>query len=473
MKINSKILKELKKRKITAIAHDSRSVESGSVFFVLEGKNFDIFSCLPSIEKKVALFIVQKKNKTKFNSLIRKKPVIFVNDIEKIYRQSVDWFYNFKSSDFKFVGVTGTNGKTTITTLVYYFLKSIKIRSSLIGTVNYLIGSKKVKAEHTTPDYLALRKLFKIANSEKVKFIIMEVSSHAIDQNRVAGIDFSVCAFTNLTRDHLDYHKTMKSYFFAKKKLFFSNKKAKAIINNDDSYGRVLLSQLNEPISYGLKSGVDFKAENISLSKENSQFDLVCKSGRISVLTSLLGRHNICNILAAGAIVSSLGFSLKSFVRFIHSFRLVNGRMEAVAADIFLDYAHTPDALKRVLLSLREIGYKKIICCFGCGGNRDKGKRARMGKIADKYADFTIITSDNPRNENSLKIISDIERGFTGKNYMIVSDRKAAIAKAIKVKARYSQACLLVAGKGHEKYQIIGEKKILFSDKKVIKKYGN
>jgi UDP-N-acetylmuramoyl-L-alanyl-D-glutamate--2,6-diaminopimelate ligase len=342
--------------------------------------------------------------------------------------------------------------------------------------VKYILDNEIIKATYTTPDYLTLRKIFKKMKDKDIKYVVMEVSSHAIDQQRIKGINFLGCIFTNLSRDHLDYHKTMKNYFETKKKLFTLTPPNFSLINIDDYYGNKLFKELKKAFSYGIKKDAHFKAEKIKYLKEKSQFYFVYKDNTFFVDTPLLGRFNVLNILASISLLHLVGFPLEKLVKFVSSFKGVRGRLEKASPDIFIDYAHTPDALKNVLLTLREVGYKKIICVFGCGGNRDKGKRKIMGKVASIYANFNFLTSDNPRNEDPLKICKDIEKGFFKKNYSIIIDRKKAIEKAIKLKSRLKSCCVLIAGKGHEEYQIMGDKKIPFNDKRIVKeiiKYGN
>lgn len=471
-----KILPELKLDKnvgslsIKNINDDSRRAQSGDAFFILEGKAFDIFSVLKSIEDRVSCFVADRKNKKEVLGCNLKAPVIFVNNIDCVYRKAVDIFYGFDTRDFKFIGITGTKGKTTTAFLLYHLLTHLKQNVSLLGTIKYVIGKKEYEATHTTPDYLRSRRIFSEIRKQNSKYIIMEVSSHGIEQQRISGINFSRCVFTNLSREHLDYHKTMSNYFTAKRKFFLQNKKAVSIINKDDKYGLRLIRRLENVITYGADSKTDFTAKNIRLSKGGIQFELDHKHRKYYVKSTLLGRHNVFNMLAAIATTFSLGFSLDDIIKYIGKFKGVPGRLEEVYDGIFIDYAHSPDSLKKALLTLKDIGYKRIICLFGCGGNRDKGKRKIMGNIACRLADFSFITSDNPRHENPLDICRQIESGFSEKNYALIPDRKEAIKNAIEMKINQHDVCLLIAGKGHENYQIIGDKKISFKDSEIVRK---
>jgi UDP-N-acetylmuramoyl-L-alanyl-D-glutamate--2,6-diaminopimelate ligase len=467
-----------KEIKIKGISDDSRLINKGDLFFIIKRKKFNIFSVLKDIEPKICAFVGEAKDKSKLKSIIKKKPLILVNNIREDFYKAVDIFYGFKKDNLKIIGITGTNGKTTTAFLIYHLLKALGQKPSLIGTVKYLIGPRPEKASHTTPDFLSLRKILKRMEEAESQFIVMEVSSHALSQGRVSGLNFSRCLFTNLTRDHLDYHRTIENYFNTKKKLFTQNKEGLALINADDVYGKKIFRQLDNKLSYGIGNGADFRADNIRLNGGGSCFDLIYRNKSYPVATTLCGRHNILNILAAVSLVSSLGFGLSKIIKSLKSFGCVEGRLEQKHKDIFVDYAHTPDALKNALAALREAGYEKIICVFGCGGDRDRGKRRVMGRIAQERADFTFITSDNPRSEDPDEICKQIAKGFKSDNYSILLDRKDAIACAVKLflvngaflaaNKKKEKACILIAGKGHEDYQIIGDKKLPFKDSKII-----
>ena len=374
-------------------------------------------------------------------------------------------------NNLKIVGITGTNGKTTTAFLIYHLLKKMGKKASLIGTIKYIVGSKSYKAKLTTPGFVDLCKVLQKIKDVGSNFVVIEVSSHGLIQDRIKGLKFSRCLFTNLSRDHLDYHKTMKNYFNAKKKLFFSQKCSVSLINIDDYYGKKIFRGLNKALSFGIDSTADIRAENIVLEKKGSCFEIVSSRRHYRVKTHLCGKYNVLNILGAVGLVSSLGFPLADLVKAVSSFRSPRGRLEPVTEDIFIDYAHTPDALTNVLECLRESGYEKIICLFGCGGDRDRGKRQLMGKVASLKADFTFITSDNPRSENPLSICSQIKKGFKNNNYVVIVDRYKAIKKGMKLfyQDKVSNSCFLIAGKGHEDCQIIKGKRIPFNDKEIVK----
>ncbi len=454
---------------LRGISRDSRRVVQGDMFFIIEGKSFDIFNALKSIEDKVCVFLGEKKKKDIISSLIKRKPIIYLEDIAGEFRRAVDLFYDYPQKSLNFIGITGTNGKSTIAYLIYTLLMQLEGSASLIGTVNYYLKNRKVESSYTTPDYLSLRKLFSLMREDNNKYVVMEVSSHGINQERIQGIAFSQCVFTNLTRDHLDYHKTMKNYFTTKKELFLQNSQAVSFINLDDVYGRRLLTEIkNKKITFAIKANADFKARGIKISKKGTEFILDYRKVKFKVTTPLLGEHNVSNLLAVISSVVSLGIDLEAILEFLPRLGAPCGRLEAIDKDVFVDYAHTPQALEKVLYALKEAGYKKMICVFGCGGDRDRGKRPLMGEICSSLADFSIITSDNPRSESAYEISCQIKEGFKKNNCSIVLDRKEAISTALEMK-KNQDCAVLVAGKGHEDYQIVGDKRVPFKDQEVIR----
>jgi len=462
---------------VSGISDDSRSTTKGDLFFIIEREHFDIFSVLKKVEPKIAAFVAKSSNKSKLEKIIKNKPIVYVDDVGKQFLKVVDKFYDFKSNDLKVIGVTGTNGKTTTSTLIYHILKGLGIKASLVGTLKCHIGSRIYKAENTTPGFLSLRKMMREAKESGSDFLVIEVSSHAIEQQRIRGINFHRCLFTNLGRDHLDYHLTVDSYFKTKKQLFLSNKKGVSLINIDDPFGVRLFRSLRGGLTYGTKEISDFKISNISLTRSGSRFDIENSNKIYSFKSQLCGMHNVYNVSAAFSLVASLDLPPEKILDQISSFSNVEGRLERIGESIFVDYAHTPDALNTVILALHNIGYEKVICVFGCGGDRDKGKRKLMGQVAAKHADFSFITSDNPRSEDPQLICRQIEEGFLDKNYKVILKRSRAIEEAINLlnKQRSSSSlkkktCLLVAGKGHEDYQIIGSKKLPFKDSETVRR---
>ncbi|MCF7873901.1 MAG: UDP-N-acetylmuramoyl-L-alanyl-D-glutamate--2,6-diaminopimelate ligase [Candidatus Omnitrophica bacterium] len=455
---------------VSDIADDSRFVKQGSVFFVIKRSNFDIFSVLKEIEKKVKVYVVSLEDKDQFIKMAINKPVIYVKKIEACFYRAVKKLYKPKPS-LKIIGITGTNGKTSTGYFLYQLFKKMGKKTAFFGTIGYFIDSHKYKIAYTTADFLTLYKMIKKASQRNVDFLIMEVSSHSIAQERIKGIKFMRCVFTNISRDHLDYHKTMDSYFKVKKSFFLRNNYS--IINNDCYYGKKILSDLDKAISYGIKDKSDYQAKNVRLFKSRTNFDLVVGNKNFSVSTSITGYHNVLNLLAALATAHSLGFSRTKLLKLTSSLRKAEGRFERIAQDIFIDYAHTPEGLKQIISSLREVGYKQIISVFGCGGQRDQGKRAIMGKISSQLSDFTVITSDNPRKEDPLDICKQIKKGCLNRKFEIIIDRKKAIKKAILLyrnkKKIGKKVSVLIAGKGHEDYQILKNKKVAFKDSRMAK----
>jgi len=471
---------ERKETTVYGISCDSRFVKKGDIFFVLKGEKFNIFSVLKDIEPKVKIFIANLDDACHLKTI--RKPVILVKNVHNELTKAVNLFYRLKGEKLNLIGVTGTNGKTTTAHLVYHCLKKSAKSAALISTVKCVFGRKTIKSVHTTPDFLSLRSMIKDIQEKNIQFVVMEVSSHGIIQKRIRGLEFSSCVFTNLSRDHLDYHKTMDNYFKAKSKLFLNNRRMLSVVNADDKYGQRIIRKMDKVISFGINNNATVKACNICMDGKGTYFNLHYKGAVCRVKTFLLGKYNVSNILAAIGVLLGQGIPLKTIIKAVSSFRAVEGRLNNAGENIFVDYAHTPDALENTLIALKDIGYKKIICVFGCGGERDRGKRRLMGKVASQNADFTIITSDNPRGESVLAICSQIKKGFSEKKYSVVLDRKKAIEKAIVLLSENNsnkkeknfflsagKACLLVAGKGHEDYQVVRDRKVPFEDKRVIK----
>jgi len=382
-------------------------------------------------------------------------------------------FFGSPSDKIKTVGITGTNGKTTITYLIESIIHSVSKRCGVIGTVNYRIGEKVLPSKNTTPGFLDNQRYLAQLVGLGIDYCVMEASSHALDQGRLEGINFSAGIFTNLTQDHLDYHKNMESYFKAKALLFMGlSTDAVSIINLDDVYAPRLLPLIKSKIlTYAIDYPADVRAQNITYHLGGSQFDIVYPEGQIKINTRFIGKHNVYNILAAFAWGLSQGFGPKLICRGIENLTHVPGRLEPVANDkgifIFIDYAHTEDGLVNVLKALRAVNPNKIILVFGCGGDRDRTKRPKMARAAGSLADFTFVTSDNPRSEDPQAIINEIITGFTQSNYEICVDRKEAIDRALKM--AQSGQIVLIAGKGHEDYQIFKDRTIVFNEREVVK----
>ncbi|MFA5275893.1 MAG: UDP-N-acetylmuramoyl-L-alanyl-D-glutamate--2,6-diaminopimelate ligase [Candidatus Omnitrophota bacterium] len=382
-------------------------------------------------------------------------------------------FYENPSAKVRVVGITGTNGKTTVSYLLERVLKEARKNPAVIGTINYRFNKKIIASNNTTPGPTELQHMLSRMLKGKVTHCIMEVSSHALDQERVKGVSFSSAIFTNLTSDHLDYHKTSANYFKAKAKLFKElDSKSFAVINNDDKYARLLKKICSAKIiTYGIDKASSVEARNIKFHPSSTEFILKAPKKKVLIKTKLIGKHNVYNILSVIAWALSEGIKFSYIKRAIEGFDFVPGRLERVECrkgfSVFVDYAHTEDALKNIIRSLRQVSKGRIIVVFGCGGDRDKRKRPKMGRIVTELADYAFVTSDNPRSEEPEDIAGDIIKGIRKRNYCIILRRKEAIKKSLSLAK--SGDIVLIAGKGHETYQVIKNKKIHFDDRETVK----
>jgi len=458
---------------IKGITSNSKDVKNGFAFVAIKGNRQDGSDFIKeAIGKGAKIVVIQKDaGSIKLGDGIK---LLKVKDCRKFLAESSAQFYGFPSQRLKVTGITGTNGKTTITYLIEAILKQAGADCGVIGTINYRFKNKTFKAQNTTPASFELQGLFLKMLDSSVKYCAMEVSSHALDQDRVAGINFNSAIFTNLTQDHLDYHRNFENYFLAKAKLFRNlASDSFAIINNDDKYGRRIknLSQA-KIITYGIKNKSIVTARDITFNIGSTEFTLTAPKIETRVKTNLVGIYNVYNILAAICWALSQNLKINDIKNAIAGFKNVPGRLEKIKTksgnNIFIDYAHTPDALYNVISCLKKIVKGRLIVIFGCGGDRDKLKRPKMGKIATSLADYVIITSDNPRSEEPGEIIKDIKKGASGRNYYIECDRFKAICKGLAMLE--TGDCLLIAGKGHESYQIVNDKVFNFNDGKEVRK---
>ncbi len=397
--------------------------------------------------------------------------VLDVPDPKQFLRQAAERFYGQPSQKLGVIGITGTNGKTTITYLLESIIHAAGQKCGVIGTVNYRIGSRILPSKNTTPSFLDNERYLAQLVTEQAEFCVMEVSSHALAQGRVEGIHFSAAVFTNLTQDHLDFHKDMESYFQAKALLFTGlHSNACAIINSDDAYGRRLTALSRGKVTtYGFAVPADIQAVDVRYDLKGTALTVRFPDGKINMNTGLIGRHNVYNILAAAACAYRQGFALAAIQKGIEQLRQVPGRLDPVEGPqdffVFIDYAHTEDGLVNVLKALRAVSSNKIIVVFGCGGDRDHGKRPKMGQAACALADYAIVTSDNPRTEDPQAIINAVIGGFSKKNFEICIERREAIERALKM-ARKGDV-VLIAGKGHEDYQIFKDQTIPFNEREI------
>ncbi len=461
---------------IESASSDSRLVFNNSIFLLRKGEKYDGFDFIPQVKKKASCFIGSVTEAQRARDIYKKNPekvFVLVEDINR----TADILSKvlFKAiKNLKVIGVTGTNGKTTVAYLINKILNDRGFASALLSTVSYNWLHYKVPSFMTTLDNFMLKSVLGRMYRKGVKYVITEVSSHGLVQDRLKDICLLRAVFTNLSQEHLDFHKNMKNYFSAKRRIFrlVDNKKGKAVINIDDKYGDKLFNSLKIPgLSFSINKPADYKARAYRFEKNKLEFLMAVRKKDYLVKAYLLGEFNIYNILAAIACCDSLKIGMNNIVRSIASFRPPLGRLEEVTDSVYIDYAHTPQALKHAISALRFAKFSKIIVVFGCGGDRDKSKRPQMGRIVCNNADFGIITSDNPRSEDPLKICKQIEKGIKTRNYKVIVDRRKAIKEAVKMKKNKKDTAVLIAGKGHEDYQIFRDKTIHFSDKQVVRQF--
>ena len=464
--------------KYNDICDDSRYVNKGTVFFAIKGLSSDGCDFIESAINSGACAVIYEPPYD-LSNIETSIPIIAVDDLKLEIANIVSRHYESSINEMSIIGVTGTNGKTTVSWLIHQGFKKIGYKSGYIGTLGYGLENLNLN-ELTTPSCMKLHKILSEFQNSGVEYVVMEISSHAIDQKRIEGINFNTVIFTNLSRDHIDYHGNMENYGKTKAKLFLERQSKIKIININDSFGRSLIERVDEEvISTSIEPINIDKDKFISVTKyetNGSGFDIDLKSswGTFKTHVPLLGIFNIENVIQTIALFLSHGFSMSKIQTIIEGMKAPSGRMESVYVDnnhllpkVLVDFSHTPDALKLSLQSIRDHYDGKIWCVFGCGGDRDRGKRKMMGNIAERYADYVIVTSDNPRNENPEKIISDILEGISSKVETIVS-REEAINFAI-MNANKNEI-ILIAGKGHESYQKIGEETLEFSDHKISKR---
>lgn len=472
------LLKELGKEipesdpDITGITNDSRKAGKGYIFFAIKGGHFNGNEFIDdAVGRGASAVITEEPARRDFPV-----PCIRVDDIYTAMAAVSDRFYGHPSEALIVAGITGTNGKTTTACLIHSILNSSNRKAGLIGTVNYQIGRRSIRPAFTTPDAVDFQRLLKEMVTAGMTDAVTEVSSHALAQRRVDCTDFYVSAFTNLTRDHLDFHGGMEKYYLAKARLFHELTRHGAVINTDNPYGRRLSEELKgkglEIITCGLSEDAMLTASDIREHPYGLDFKIRFKGKTLKVSSPLLGVINVHNILSAFGVLDILGIDRGRALEGIRKFQGVKGRMEPLrnqkGIHVIVDYAHTPDALKKVLTSLRRFSEGRVITVFGCGGNRDRGKRPIMGEIASALSDIVIITSDNPRDEDPEDIIEEIAAGVKDNNYIKVTDRKEAIKKAVTISRK--KDTILIAGKGHEDYQQVRGVKYPFSDVDVLRK---
>src|SRR5690349_9377356 len=445
-------------RAVESIAYDSRRVQRDGLFVALRGEKSDGHEFIgQAIDKGATVIVAERAENPAVTG--NRATCVLVDNSRTAMADLAARFYNFPARKLKLAGVTGTNGKTTTTFLIKHICEKAGLRTGLLGTVRYEIGERVLPAARTTPESLDLQELLAQMRDAGCRAAAMEVSSHALAQERVRDIEWDAAVFTNLTQDHLDYHGTMENYFAAKAKMFEQlagqerKKKPIAIINLDDRYGQKLIKKIGGKVSvitFGTGLKADFRASNYRMEFGGTSYQLDTRGKSYLVRVPLIGRFNVANSLAALAAANALGVGLREAVVSLAKSPQVPGRLEMVPAkrqfQVFVDYAHSPDALLNVIKTLRELEPARLIVVFGCGGDRDREKRPLMGEVVDQKADFAIITSDNPRKEDPDKIIADVEKGFRGSHFEKISDRAAAISRAIGL--AQPRDIVLIAGKG-------------------------
>ncbi len=452
---------------ISGLCTDSSKAAKGVLFFCYKGVNHDSHEdAREAVSNGAVAIVCERKLDCEITQII-------VKDGRAQIAPAARAFYGFADKKLKLIAVTGTNGKTTTTYMLASIFKAYGKKTATIGTLGISYGEKFISPELTTPDPVYLHWVFADMAAAGVEYVFMEVSAHALYFDKIAGLTFEAGIFTNCTQDHLDFFKNMKDYSECKKLLFKEGRCRRAVINSDDSLGIELLSEVKNPVSYGLKNPADVFAVDISEKLDGTTFVLNLFDELYEVKLCLPALHNVYNAMAAAACAKLFGVKISTIANGLNALKTVEGRLEKVAryngAEIFVDFAHTPDGLEKSLQSLKKLCKGKLFCLFGCGGNRDATKRPLMGAVAAKYADFLIITSDNPRYEDPYDIISEIEKGVKPYNvkYVTVTEREVATEYAISLLT--DGDILLVAGKGGEHYQEIMGIKHSYNDNRVIK----
>ncbi|MBE7089050.1 MAG: UDP-N-acetylmuramoyl-L-alanyl-D-glutamate--2,6-diaminopimelate ligase [Clostridiales bacterium] len=452
---------------ILGLCANSKTVQKGELFFCYKGESVDSHAYLSQAASFGAIACVCEVA-DKSVDIVQ----IVVKDGRKAMAQFARAFYGFPDKSLKLIAITGTNGKTTTSYMLDSIFKAAGKSTAIIGTLGITYSGKFISPELTTPDPIFLYKAFADMRECGVEFVFMEVSAHAIYFKKIEGLTFEVAIYTNCTQDHLDFFKNMQAYFECKKSLFTTGVCKKTVINSDDKFGLSIIKEAKDAITYGLKNPADVFAVNILERVTGTSFLVNAFDGLYDISLRLPAIHNVYNAMAAISCACLLQIPLSVCAKGLYNLKKVAGRLERVAgynnADIFVDFAHTPDGLEKSLQALKKLCKGKLYCLFGCGGNRDKTKRPQMGEIATKYADFCIITSDNPRYEDPYDIIFDIEKGIRGsKKYVTITDRETATEYALKLLDKGD--ILLVAGKGGENYQEIMGIKHAYNDNTIIK----
>lgn len=472
-------VKGSKEVEVSGVSLHSKLVAPGNLFIARKGMSHNGVNYIPDAIAAGAVAVATDI----YDPSLRDVVQLIHPDIAGIEGLLAANYYHRPSQELLTVGVTGTNGKTTTALLTKHLLDGLGLQCGLIGTVEYIIGDHRLQASRTTPDVCNNQKMLREMANHDCKAVVMEVSSHALDQTRVDCIDFDIGIFTNLTLDHLDYHGSIENYASAKQKLFHSLDPSKrkpayagvqaAIVNVDSCWHELMKKGCQaEVIGYGIDHPADLTASNLQLSSQGTAFELCYKGHKALCHSPFIGRFNVYNYMAAAGVGLALGVPLAKITGLLDQAPLIPGRLERVpnaqGLNIYVDFAHTDDALLNVLLTLQEVKQGRLLIIFGCGGDRDKSKRPKMAAVCESVADLSIVTSDNPRTEDPETICRDILEGFTSKDrYLVEVDRRKAIAKGIQLCS--PDDILVIAGKGHETYQIFANNTIEFDDHKVAR----
>ncbi len=454
------ILNEYKDREITDVTDKTGNISEGCAFVCVKGARFDGHTFAEKALEQGAKAVIVTND-------LGLEGQIIVENTREAYAVMCKNLQDEAVEKLTVIGITGTNGKTTTAFIIKDILKALGVESGLIGTVKNMVGEKEFPTELTTPDPYDMHKLFKMMVDDGIKYCVMETSSQAFHQMRLAGIHFKTGVFTNLTQDHLDYHGTIEEYKACKKTLFLNS--SHIILNSDDEASAFMADGVNAPVEYyGISNSADYKASNAQLFSDRVEYDL----NGLSVVFNIPGDFYVYNSLAAISAVCSLGYSLEEVVNAIKSASSVKGRIELLKTNtdysIIIDYAHTPDGLLKAIEAVRGFTKGRVITLFGCGGDRDKTKRPKMGRVATDLSDIAVITTDNPRTEDPEEIIKDILLGTVGSKaeIVVVTDRTDAIKKAMEIAE--AGDTILLAGKGHETYQVIGKERIHYDEREVV-----
>ena len=464
---------------IDTIEHDSRKVGKNSLFVCIPGAKVDGHNYILQAVQNGAVAVLVEKDIVEIDGVT----IIKVDDVKATIQTIVPYFYDYPARKLRMIGITGTNGKTTTSYLIRAILRNAGFKVGVIGTIQIMIEDEILPIHNTTPDIIDLQAILAGMQAKGMDYVVMEVSSHALALNRVAGCEFDTAVFTNVTQDHLDFHKTFENYIEAKSKLFASltlltncKENKTAVINIDDSAAKAMLAKSEcRTISYAIHKNADLKAENINVLANGAKFSIHSNFANLDLNLKITGIFNVYNVMGAVGAAFAEGIKADVIKQTLESFESVPGRFELVdegqTFSVIVDYAHTPDGLENILKTARQIAKQHIITVFGCGGDRDRTKRPIMGRIAAQLSDVVIATSDNPRTEDPEFILSQVEEGVLeaigDKKHKKITDRKSAIEEAISMASEGD--IVIIAGKGHENYQILKDKTIHFDDKEVAR----